>query len=138
MAKGLCRSCYMVQWNRKWRETEKGRVLTNLWAANYRTKNPTKFKSSKAAYRQSYKGLAADLKRFNMTPEDFYKLLLKQDGVCAICFSPPKEGSRLHVDHNHITNAVRGLLCNLCNHGLGNFKDNKELLLRAIEYLGID
>lgn len=30
---------------------------------------------------------------------------------------------------------IRGLLCGNCNHGLGCFKDNKENLLKAIEYL---
>ena len=44
-------------------------------------------------------------------------------------------GRRLSVDHNHVTSKVRGLLCNNCNRGIGNFKDKKELLLKAISYL---
>jgi len=41
----------------------------------------------------------------------------------------------LHVDHDHITGALRGLLCSACNTGLGFFRDHPELLKRAIEYL---
>lgn len=41
----------------------------------------------------------------------------------------------LSVDHNHKTGAVRGLLCNGCNMGLGRFEDNIEWLQNAIDYL---
>jgi len=43
---------------------------------------------------------------------------------------------RLKIDHDHRTGQVRGLLCHTCNAGLGMFKDNIELLHRAIMYLG--
>ena len=60
-----------------------------------------------------------------------------QDGKCAICgvreaYAPRK---RLAVDHDHRTGAIRGLLCGNCNAGLGQFKDNPELLAAAIRYL---
>lgn len=60
-----------------------------------------------------------------------------QDGKCAICGVDERDAprSRLAVDHDHITHAVRGLLCNNCNCGLGHFKDDEKRLLAAIEYL---
>lgn len=50
---------------------------------------------------------------------------------CEIC----KSIDKLHIDHCHKTGIVRGILCFNCNHGLGNFKDNIELLKKSIEYL---
>lgn len=65
-----------------------------------------------------------------------YQLMLEsQNGLCAICNSPPKANLRLAVDHDHQTGRVRGLLCNRCNLALGAFHDSSVYLLRAISYL---
>ncbi len=42
----------------------------------------------------------------------------------------------VHIDHCHKTGKVRGLLCKLCNCGLGYFRDDPKLMLAAITYLG--
>lgn len=63
-------------------------------------------------------------------------LLEQQNYSCAICCELAEESKqRLSVDHNHETNKIRGLLCTYCNVGLGYFRDNPQLLARAIEYL---
>ena len=62
------------------------------------------------------------------------KLYHKQRKLCPIC-QCPFELEKLHVDHDHCTNVVRGLLCRHCNYGLGNFKDNPASLMNAILYL---
>jgi hypothetical protein len=76
------------------------------------------------------------LKRYNLTPDEYQVLLVKQNGVCAICRRPPW-GKRnvLMVDHDHETGKVRGLLCSTCNVGLGALHDDAELLRVAIAYL---
>ena len=61
-----------------------------------------------------------------------------QGGRCFICQEAPPAGSRLHLDHDHATQQVRGLLCNGCNSGLGLFKDNLISLARAMHYLSIE
>src|ERR1700722_2469042 len=61
--------------------------------------------------------------------------LAAQGGVCAICKSPPVEGMRLGVDHDHDTGALRGLLCNSCNRGIGQLKDDAWRVRRAASYL---
>ena len=55
-----------------------------------------------------------------------------QEGKCCICQKVPNE---LHIDHNHDTGKIRGLLCFNCNTSLGKFEDSEELLMQAILYL---
>lgn len=66
------------------------------------------------------KGFAAKLKSlYKMTPEEYIARLSGQDFRCKICGMPPDAGKKLHVDHNHGTGKVRGILCRRCNHVLG-------------------
>jgi hypothetical protein len=64
-----------------------------------------------------------------------------QHGLCAVCGKPEMAVRRsgkirlLCVDHDHDTGKIRGLLCAACNIGMGNFKDDPELLGRAAAYL---
>lgn len=67
-------------------------------------------------------------KRYGMSSEKVDKL---KEGCCTVCGST----DNLHIDHNHETGVFRGVLCSGCNRGLGYFKDNSELLLKAAEYL---
>lgn len=53
-------------------------------------------------------------RRYGITLEQYNALLEQQGGACAICQRVPKAG-RLHVDHDHKTKVVRGLLCYRCN-----------------------
>lgn len=69
---------------------------------------------------------------------DYEALLEQQSGVCAICGSSPQDrrGHRhLVVDHDHLTGAVRGLLCQSCNRGIGALGDDPLLVERALRYL---
>lgn len=73
---------------------------------------------------------------YGLTVEDYDAILSSQDNKCAICKSDTPYGKgRFHVDHNHETGEIRGLLCHYCNLALGNFKDNVSNLLSAIAYL---
>ncbi|WP_229687322.1 endonuclease VII domain-containing protein [Micromonospora parathelypteridis] len=66
------------------------------------------------------------------TPEkEFPELLAEQGGVCAICGGADPQ----HLDHDHRTGWVRGILCFNCNGGLGQFRDSPMRLARAITYL---
>lgn len=72
--------------------------------------------------------------RYKMTLSDFKKLFNKQDKKCAICLKKLKR-NKTHVDHDHATGKVRGILCKSCNFGLGYFLDNTNILHSAMEYL---
>lgn len=80
-------------------------------------------------------GLYAHIRRYGLTAEDFNKMLADQEGACAICGGPPTAPRRLAVDHCHATNTVRGLLCDSCNRGLGQFKDDIVVMQKALDYL---
>jgi hypothetical protein len=69
--------------------------------------------------------------KYGMTAETFEAMAASQNGVCAVC----KEREFDHVDHDHESGSVRGLLCRQCNVGIGFFQDSPELLAKAIKYL---
>nr|WP_326581467.1 endonuclease VII domain-containing protein [Actinacidiphila glaucinigra] len=52
-------------------------------------------------------------------------------GICCICLDAPAE----HVDHDHGTGRVRGVLCFSCNAALGQFKDRPDVIRRAAAYV---
>jgi len=80
--------------------------------------------------------------RFKITAIEYYELLTKQEGNCAICKKPEEitklksnKPKMLAVDHCHSSGKIRGLLCQKCNTALGSFKDSIEMLESAIIYL---
>lgn len=77
-------------------------------------------------------------RRYGLTEDEYIKLFSEQNNSCAICKSEEPSNSRgWHVDHNHTTGVVRGILCHHCNLLLGNARDNPQVLEEAIKYLGV-
>lgn len=74
--------------------------------------------------------------KYGITLEDYDQLLRVNDGGCWICGGRPK-GTALHVDHNHRTGVVRGLLCWPCNKIL-TARWTGERLLAASNYIKDD
>ncbi len=62
-------------------------------------------------------------------------MLEAQGGGCFICGRPAREDSSLHVDHDHSTGAIRGILCFSCNNALADFQDDPTLLRKAACYV---
>ena len=63
-------------------------------------------------------------------------MIERQSGLCAICGGPPNgPGKRLHIDHCHDTNKVRGLLCGKCNTAIGLLDHDPDRLRAAVKYL---
>jgi hypothetical protein len=111
----------------KWREEniDKAKQISNDWKKD----NPEKASLTR-------------LSRYNLSAEDFNLKLKEQKNRCAICDCPFIQTP--HVDHDHncclekchsCGKCIRGLLCKDCNFGLGRFKDDTEVLERAIQYL---
>ena len=74
-------------------------------------------------------------RKYGMTVEQYDAMLKAQGGGCFICGRPPREDISLHVDHDHSTGRVRGILCFCCNNALADFKEDPQLLQKAITYL---
>lgn len=74
-------------------------------------------------------------RRYGLVTADVSVMLMAQGGLCAACGGPPDDQRPLLVDHDHITGAVRGLLCNSCNLTLGRSKESCERLGGLIQYL---
>lgn len=98
-----------------------------------RDENPKKY------YKRSRQ---SRLYRYGLTENDYQDLLKKQNGVCAICGresngrkSKFDDTIKLHVDHDHATGKVRGLLCTKCNMAIGGFDENISIIKKAIQYL---
>ena len=128
---GYCKTCHNLAAsarNSRIRQTPEGRAKYRRWERRWRQRNRSKLQ---AQWRRQ------DLKRkYGLTVKEYDLLSEKQKHQCAICGKPAKKlQRRLHVDHDHRTGAVRGLLCDDCNTGLGKFKDNPDFLIAAAEYL---
>ncbi|MBO1267080.1 endonuclease VII domain-containing protein [Arthrobacter cavernae] len=109
-------------------------------------------RATRAAYKKTDAGIAAEKRykqsvggkrlqqlnrikwRYGLSPEEFEGLHSSQGGKCAICSLIPP--TPLHVDHDHETGKVRGLLCGSCNRAIGLLKDDTDLMRSAIAYLG--
>ena len=90
--------------------------------------NPEKYQSQHIVGRK--------LRRYKMTPESYDEIFDKQKGLCLICETPLVKHARgTHIDHNHETDEIRGLLCEFCNIGLGMFRESVQILHKASDYL---
>jgi hypothetical protein len=70
-------------------------------------------------------------RKYKLTPRQLAHLRRGQDDRCAICGDPEPQ----HLDHDHVSGATRQLLCQRCNHGLGLFRDDPQLLRAAADYV---
>ena len=83
-------------------------------------------------------------RRFGITLDQYEQMYREQNGRCAICGDVSKvidnrtgKPRMLAVDHCHRKGHVRKLLCQGCNQGLGNFRDDPVLLKKAAAYLEV-
>ncbi|TDB73214.1 hypothetical protein E1264_41540 [Actinomadura sp. KC216] len=91
------------------------------WDPNWRTRGDS-LKSARHYHRR---------RRYGINDEDAEWLLKMQMGQCAVCFDFPAE----HVDHDHVSGAVRGMACSSCNTGMGQLRDDPIALRRAADYV---
>lgn len=84
---------------------------------------------------QAWEKARALKKKYGLTFQGYCDLADRQKGLCAICQVVLDHGGNTHVDHDHETNVVRGLLCGRCNRTTGMAGDNPAILRLAAVYL---
>ncbi len=79
------------------------------------------------------------IKQYGITLKQYQDLFISQDNRCGICGKyqekNPSRSQVFHLDHDHASGKVRGILCQPCNLGLGLFKDNIQTLENTVSYL---
>lgn len=110
--------------------------VTKLVQEFYSVMRSDRYKSSSCKECQKVKSVMRHIeKKFGLTTEGYKKLYEQQMGLCAICHKPELRNKILSVDHDHANGNIRGLLCQLCNTGLGHFHDSVDLLIKATKYV---
>lgn len=110
--------------------------------AKSRKKNWLKWRDKALATRRARYAETYLIRTYGITKQQYDALLVKQGNRCPICKTDdpgkhPRKNDTVnwHVDHDHKTGQVRGLLCFRCNAGLGHMKDDPQLVMAAYEYL---
>lgn len=75
-------------------------------------------------------------RRYGLSLEQYDELFNQQEGCCAICLKHQSDlGQRLAVDHDHVTNEIRGLACTFCNHRVIGRHRDADMIRRLAAYL---
>src|SRR5262245_47281721 len=114
--RGECKECFRSLWKARYDADPERRRRAVQRAKDWQARNPEKYAEIQRQYPDSGRKAEvmrqAHLKRnYGMTITDYDAMLIGQDGGCAICRAAEPAGQSLHVDHDHDTGLVRGLLC---------------------------
>jgi len=74
-------------------------------------------------------------RKYGISPDDYEKILTEQGGRCGICRCLPQVGKKFHVDHDHKSKKVRGLLCIHCNFAVSRLDISIDWAQSALDYL---
>lgn len=106
--------------------------------ANYLSHRQERLAWMKAYYATHKKEQMAykRMKKYGMSQDDFDALLEKQGMACAICHRDDWPGKHLpHVDHDHKSGKIRGILCSKCNTALGLVNESLEIIKSMENYI---
>lgn len=127
------------------KERAQNREKAAAWRARRRAENPERYLAENARRQREYNARnpdrvrAVNLKaKYGITLDDYAEILQAQDNVCGCCggdFKLDKNKRGRHIDHDHATGRVRGIVCFKCNYILGRVDKDVEILKRAVAYL---
>lgn len=128
------------EYERQWRARNgaKSREIKRRFYHSNRENQVNRVKQYQAENREKVSAYSRETeyrgRKHGLARGEFEIMLEEQNGRCKLCGTPTPEGD-LHIDHDHKTGLVRGLLCRPCNAGPGMFHDSPEELRRAIDYI---
>jgi hypothetical protein len=120
------------------RYVEAHREAVCAYQKEYRRSHLEHIRGQQAAYRAAHREDERAWWRerlYGLSPQAFADLLSAQGGACAICGSKDFGKRGPHVDHDHATGEVRGILCHWCNIAVGCLRDDPKRALAAADYL---
>jgi hypothetical protein len=130
-----CKACNLAA-KHKWYRANRQRAIERSVA--WQRANRDRYNARMRVYRSARTELAREehLKRsFGLTLAEYEALLGGQGSACAICGDEPSPKRALHVDHDHDSGAIRGLICMRCNNALGLLRDRLDVVFAAADYL---
>jgi len=126
-----CRACHKNR-SKSWTKTHPSTRTISSRKYN----NSDKRRKVSQKFNTTVKRINSNLKKYGITYTEYEQIFKSQNSLCAIC---EKEiylrGKLTHVDHDHKTGKVRGILCLWCNNVLGYCNDNIFILEKAISYV---
>ena len=136
--RGECKACSSAT-KKAWYRKNRQRAIAR--AVAWQRANQDRYNARMREYRRQHPEVArADhlRRKFGLTLDEYERMLDRQGGGCHICGSPPSDRISLHIDHDHGTGDIRGLLCVRCNNAIGLLRENPDLMRRAIRYVSAD
>ena len=118
------------EYARTYYQSEHGRANQDAW----RQANRERIRENERQYRAGVYRWVMVERKYGLTQENYEAMESAQDGRCAICLLSLLD-VRVHIDHCHETNRVRGLLCSKCNQALGLLMERSSNAARAAWYL---
>ena len=135
-----CKACNLAARRAKYEADPKPYIAR---VKKWQQENPERLSEYRREYRRRPDRKRADRdahlrRKYGIGVDEYDELLLRQAGACAICEVEPAPSTNLHVDHDHTTGRVRGLLCVSCNNALGAFRESFDIFRAAANYLDRD
>ena len=121
-----CKDCHHER-GKKWRSNEQNRLKALEVSKQWYLKNPERHRV--ASLKSHLK------KKYNMTIEEFEALKKEQGNRCLICKKVFILSSQTHIDHDHLTKEVRGILCTRCNFIVGMVEKESDIVMKAVKYV---
>lgn len=122
-----------------YKDPQKARECSKRSSRRRRSENPERFRANDRRYAQANRvqrnekqALRYYKRKYGLTREEVEAMITAQGFKCAVC---EVENPEWHTDHCHVSGAVRGILCRLCNSMLGFAKDRPDILRAGAAYL---